>query len=73
MNGPMISYVVSVDDGILGFSWTDRSVLDAVHAARLAGFDVIEFHWPCEIGPGALKAVLGAEYLPNVDTATLGW
>ena len=39
-----------------------------------AGFDVIEeFHWPCETGPSALKAVLGTEYLPNVDTATLGW
>lgn len=73
MNGPMISYVTSADDGILGFSWTDRSMPDAVRATRLAGFDVIEFHRPCETGPGALKAVLGAEYLPNVDTATLGW
>ena len=72
MNGPMISYVASADDGILGFSWIDRSVLDAVHTVRLAGFDVIEFHWPCETGISALKAVLGAEYLPNVDTATLG-
>jgi len=30
----------------LGFLWTDKSLPEAIHAAKLAGFDAVECHWP---------------------------
>jgi len=30
----------------LGFLWTDRSLPDAIRAAKEAGFDAVECHWP---------------------------
>lgn len=30
----------------LGFLWTDRPLADAIRAAKLAGFDAVECHWP---------------------------
>lgn len=30
----------------LGFLWTDKSLPDAIHAAKAAGFDAVECHWP---------------------------
>jgi len=32
----------------LGFLWTDRPLADAIRAAKLAGFDAVECHWPYE-------------------------
>ncbi|MCA0930747.1 hydroxypyruvate isomerase family protein [Ruegeria profundi] len=32
----------------LGFLWTDRSLTRAIHAAKAAGFDAVELHWPYE-------------------------
>ncbi len=32
----------------LGFLWTDRSLPDAIHAAKAAGFHAVECHWPYE-------------------------
>ena len=32
----------------LGFLWTDRSLPDAIRAAKAAGFDAVECHWPYE-------------------------
>ncbi|MGJ8627912.1 MAG: hydroxypyruvate isomerase family protein [Sulfitobacter sp.] len=33
----------------LGFLWNDRPLLDAVRAAKAAGFDAVECHWPYDI------------------------
>lgn len=30
----------------LGFLWTELSLPDAIHAAKAAGFDAVECHWP---------------------------
>jgi hydroxypyruvate isomerase len=30
----------------LGFLWADRSLPDAIRAAKVAGFDAVECHWP---------------------------
>jgi hydroxypyruvate isomerase len=30
----------------LGFLWADRPLPDAIHAAKAAGFDAVECHWP---------------------------
>jgi len=30
----------------LGFLWADKSLPDAIHAAKQAGFDAVECHWP---------------------------
>ena len=30
----------------MGFLWNDRSLPDAIHAAKAAGFDAVECHWP---------------------------
>lgn len=42
----------------LGFLWNDRSLPDAVRAAKEAGFDAVECHWPYETPAGEVRAVL---------------
>lgn len=42
----------------LGFLWTDRSLTDAIHAAKAAGFDAVECHWPYETPAEDVKAAL---------------
>lgn len=42
----------------LGFLWTDRSLPDAVRAAKAAGFDAVECHWPYDNDPQDLQAAL---------------
>lgn len=42
----------------LGFLWTDRSLPDAIRAAKAAGFDAVECHWPYETPPEEVKATL---------------
>lgn len=42
----------------LGFLWADRPLADAVRAARAAGFDAVECHWPYDQDVGAVKAAL---------------
>lgn len=32
----------------LGFLWVDRPLTDAIRAAKAAGFDAVELHWPYE-------------------------
>ena len=55
----------------LGFLWTDRSLPDAVRAAGLAGFHAVEFHWPYETDPGAVKAALDETGLPALGLNTV--
>lgn len=42
----------------LGFLWTDRSLPDAVRAAKAAGFDAVECHWPYDVPTAELRAAL---------------
>lgn len=42
----------------LGFLWTDRSLPDAIHAAKAAGFDAVECHWPYDVPASATKTAL---------------
>ena len=44
----------------LGFLWTDRPLVGAIHAASAAGFDAVECHWPYADDAGAVKAALDA-------------
>lgn len=42
----------------LGFLWTDRPLADAVRAAKAAGFDAVECHWPYDQDAAEVKAAL---------------
>lgn len=42
----------------LGFLWTDRSLPDAIRAARAAGFDAVECHWPYDAPPAEVRMAL---------------
>lgn len=42
----------------LGFLWTDRSLPDAIRAARAAGFDAVECHWPYETPAADIRMAL---------------
>ncbi|MFK7754283.1 MAG: hydroxypyruvate isomerase family protein [Sedimentitalea sp.] len=42
----------------LGFLWTDRSLPDAIHAAKAAGFSAVECHWPYDTPASAVKTAL---------------
>lgn len=41
----------------LGFLWADLPLSDAIHAAKAAGFDAVECHWPYDV---PANDVLGA-------------
>lgn len=47
----------------LGFLWADLSLPDAIHAAKAAGFDAVECHWPFDVPPADVKAALDATNL----------
>ncbi|UWR38419.1 hydroxypyruvate isomerase family protein [Sulfitobacter sp. W074] len=42
----------------LGFLWADRSLPDAIRAAKAAGFDAVECHWPYDTSPEDIRAAL---------------
>lgn len=42
----------------LGFLWADRPLPDAIRAAKAAGFDAVECHWPYEIPAARTRAAL---------------
>ena len=43
----------------LGFLWADRPLPDAIRAAKMAGFDAVECHWPYDAPAAETKAALG--------------
>ncbi len=51
----------------LGFLWTDRSLPEAMRAAKAAGFDAVECHWPY-----AVPAAAVAEALADTGLRMLG-
>ena len=42
----------------LGFLWADLALPDAIRAAKAAGFDAVECHWPYDTPPGDTAAAL---------------
>ncbi|MEM8730075.1 MAG: TIM barrel protein [Pseudomonadota bacterium] len=42
----------------LGFLWSDRSLPEAIHAAKSAGFDAVECHWPYDTPASEVRAAL---------------
>jgi hydroxypyruvate isomerase len=42
----------------LGFLWTEHSLPDAIRAAKAAGFDAVECHWPYETPAEDIAAAL---------------
>ncbi|MDH7786050.1 hydroxypyruvate isomerase [Ochrobactrum sp. 19YEA23] len=42
----------------LGFLWQDLPLPDAIRAAKVAGFDAVECHWPYKFEPGDVAAAL---------------
>ena len=42
----------------LGFLWADRPLPDAIRAAKMAGFDAVECHWPYDVPAAETKAAL---------------
>ena len=42
----------------LGFLWNDRPLPDAIRAAKAAGFDAVECHWPYDVPSDAVKSAL---------------
>lgn len=55
----------------LGFLWTDRSLPDAIRAAKEAGFDAVECHWPYETPSAEVKAALEETGLPMLGLNTI--
>ena len=55
----------------LGFLWTDRPLMDAIHAAKAAGFDAVECHWPYEVSPAEVKQALKDTDLPMLSLNTI--
>jgi 2-dehydrotetronate isomerase len=54
----------------LGFLWTDRPLPDAIHAAKSAGFDAVECHWPYDTPASEVKAALDETGLPMLGINT---
>lgn len=55
----------------LGFLWTDRSLPDAIRAAKSAGFDAVECHWPYDTPVAEVKAALAETGLQMLGLNTL--
>lgn len=47
----------------LGFLWAELPLPAAIHAAKSAGFDAVECHWPYECPPEDVKSALEASGL----------
>ncbi|MEM9476829.1 MAG: TIM barrel protein [Pseudomonadota bacterium] len=55
----------------LGFLWTDRSLPDAIRAARQAGYAAVECHWPYDTPPQDVRAALTETGLPMLGLNTI--
>jgi hydroxypyruvate isomerase len=54
----------------LGFLWTDRPLPEAIRAAKKAGFDAVECHWPYNVAVEDTKAALDETGLPMIGLNT---
>ena len=55
----------------LGFLWTDRPLPDAIRAAKAAGFDAVECHWPYDTPASEVKLALAQTGLPMLGLNTV--
>ncbi|WP_299854713.1 TIM barrel protein [uncultured Roseobacter sp.] len=54
----------------LGFLWADRPLPDAIRAAKAAGFDAVECHWPYAVRAAEVAAALEETGLPMLGLNT---
>ena len=54
----------------LGFLWTDLPLPEAIRAAKAAGFDAVECHWPYDVPTNATRAALTETGLPMLGLNT---
>ncbi len=54
----------------LGFLWADRPLPDAIRAAKAAGFDAVELHWPYDVPASEVADVLAETGLPCLGLNT---
>lgn len=54
----------------LGFLFADRPLAEAIRAAKAAGFDAVEMHWPYATDPAAVAAVLAETGMPLLSVNT---
>lgn len=54
----------------LGYLWTDRPLPEAIRAAKQAGFDAVECHWPYDTPAEAVRAALEETGLPMLSLNT---
>lgn len=54
----------------LGFLWTDLTLPEAIRAAKAAGFDAVECHWPYDVPPADLIKALSETGLPMLGLNT---
>jgi hydroxypyruvate isomerase len=54
----------------LGFLWTDLPLPDAIRAAKAAGFDAVECHWPYATPAADIRAALEETGLPMLGLNT---
>ena len=54
----------------LGFLWADRTLPDAIHAAKRAGFEAVECHWPYDTPASETAAALAETGLPMLGLNT---
>lgn len=55
----------------LGFLWQELSLPDAIRAAKAAGFDAVECHWPYNESVDRLKSALDETGLPMLGLNTV--
>lgn len=54
----------------LGFLWTELGLPDAIRAAKAAGFDAVECHWPYDTPAAQVRAALTETGLPMLGLNT---
>lgn len=54
----------------LGFLWTELDLPDAIHAAKRAGFDAVECHWPYDVPVEQVQEALRQTGLPMLGLNT---
>ena len=54
----------------LGFLWSDLALPDAIHAAKSAGFDAVECHWPYDVPSADVVSALQATGLEMLGLNT---
>lgn len=55
----------------LGFLWSELSLVDGIRAAKQAGFDAVECHWPYDTPPQDVADVLEETGLPMLGINTV--